>query len=112
VDSHNDSSFLLRFVVNSIYAAGAVSSVLVGAYGVFLIMAPLLVAPGLLLFGATIGLPIIVICLFYLTCVLRLLFSKRWEPRRYNIRSWALALLGVCVLWGIGLLVAYGLRGI
>lgn len=112
MDSNHGPSFVLKFVVIGIYIAGAVSSVLVGAYGVFLILAPLMVAPGLLLLGAAIGLPIIAICIAYLSFVIRLLFSKRWEPRRYAARSWVLALLGVCTVWGIGLLVVSGLRGI
>lgn len=112
MDSKHGPGFLLRFVVNGIYVAGAVSSVLVGAYGVFLIMTPLMVAPGLLLIGLSVGLPIIVICIAYLIFVLRLLFSERLASSRYAARNWVTVLLGVCTMWGIGFLVASMLIGI
>lgn len=85
---------------------------IVGAYGVFLIMTPLMVAPGLLLIGLSVGLPIIAICITYLIFVLRLLFLKRLEAARYLASNWVTALLGLFAIAGIAFLVASMLVGI
>ena len=110
--SLSSPSLLFRCVVTSIYVAGAVSGASVGAFGVYLILAPLLTAPSFLVFGLACGLPIIFVCIYYLTFVLRLLFSKQSELRRYKVHSWVSALIGACVLLGIAFLIAANLTGI
>jgi H+/Cl- antiporter ClcA len=112
VESHEEEVPQLRLVINSIYVAGAISSLLIGAFGVFIITAILIVSPDMLPFGAVLGLPIIVICISYLSFVIRLLFSKEWQQRRYRTRSWILALLGVCVMWIVALFVFFATRGV
>src|SRR5438552_18050141 len=102
---------MLKLVINGVYLVGVISSVLVGAYGVYIIAAVLIIFPGIWEVSVVFGLPIIAVCVIYLSFVLRLVFSRRWEQRRYDPRSWVLALLGACALWGLGAFVASYLRG-
>ena len=101
---------MLKLVINGVYLVGVISSMLVGAYGVYILIAmPLVFGPGMLGLAAIVGLPIIAVCVVYLSFVLRLVFSRRWQQRRYDPRSWVLVLLGACALWGLGVFVASGL---
>ncbi|MGA7731354.1 MAG: hypothetical protein WCD37_08780 [Chloroflexia bacterium] len=112
MDSSDVGVSLFRLMVISIYVVGVVSSLLVGAIGVSIIVAILIVSPDMLLFGAALALPIIAICAPYLSFVIRLLFSKSWQHKKYRAWSWILALLGICIMWAVGLFVFYGTRGI
>src|SRR5204862_8183924 len=100
-DSNDLRALLFRLMVNGIYVAGAVSSFLVGAFGVFVIAAPLIVSPDMLPLAAALGLPIIAICTTYFIFAVRLLYSKNWRHRRYRAQTWILMLLGLCSMWAV-----------
>ena len=108
----SSAGFLRRFVVNSIYVTCSGSSILFGAFGIFFIVAPLLVAPGLGLIGAAVGLPIIAISIACLRFVVPLLFLKSHSHRKYATSSLVAALLAASILWAAGLIVTFSTRGI
>ena len=101
---------ILRLAVNSIYALGASSSILVGAYVLFIIAAALRIAPDLMVMFAPFWLVFIVFCITFLSFMMRLLYSKRWQKKRYSVWRSLLALLGTCALWGT-VFVVFSLRG-
>ena len=102
----------VRLLINAVYALCAVVGVVVGLYGLYILVAGVLIVEELNLLELVLGLPLTAAGFGLLGFALNMLFSRWYSDARYRTRTWVLALLGAAGLGLGGYLVFVSLRGI
>jgi hypothetical protein len=101
-----------RIFINAIYVLGTIVGSIVAAYGTFIFVGGVVVAPSYFYFGLACGLPLLALSLPFLGFSLRMLFSQKFKVTKYNSLSWASVLLGSLAMVLFAYYVFVYLRGI
>jgi uncharacterized membrane protein YvlD (DUF360 family) len=81
-------------------------------YGVYILLAPIIVAPSFILFGLMLGLPLTLVGFGLFAFALSLLLARKYRETKYSPRRWVPALLGAVAAGAVGYIVFALLRGI
>jgi hypothetical protein len=101
-----------RALINVVYLLCAVAGLIVGVYGLYLLVATVLIVESFNIVGLALGLPLTGAGFGLLALALNLLLGTWYRDARYRPRTWALALLGLIAISAIALFVITSLRGI
>ena len=101
-----------QVLINAVYVVGAVVGLLVGVYGLYLLVAGVIIVEGIDLVGLALGLLFIVAGFGLLSLSLNLLFVTGYRGVKYKPRTWVAVLLGSAGIGLLGYFVFVSLRGI
>jgi ABC-type long-subunit fatty acid transport system fused permease/ATPase subunit len=98
-------------LINALYVLCAVVGVVVGVYGLYILVADVLVIEDINIAGLAVGLLVTVAGFGLFAYVRNKLPGTRYENDRYRPRTWAPALLGLVASSAIAYFVFTSLRG-
>lgn len=101
-----------KVLINVLYTLCAVVGFVVGVYGLFLLVASMVIVMGFDIVGLLFGLPLTGAGFGLLALALNLLLGTWYRDTRYKPRTWALALLGLVASRAVAIFVFTSLRGI
>jgi hypothetical protein len=101
-----------KALINVLYTLCAVVGLVVGVYGLFLLVASMVIVMGFDIVGLLFGLPLTGAGFGLLALALNLLLGTWYRDVRYRPRTWALALFGLIAMSVIALFVFTSFRGI
>jgi hypothetical protein len=107
-----DTPTWARAFINVIYVLGTVVGSIVAAYGAFIFIGGVVVAPSYFYFGLACGLPLLALSLPFLGFSLLMLFNRKFRVTKYSPLSWASVLLGSLAMVLFAYYVFHSLRGI
>ncbi|HET9495870.1 MAG TPA: hypothetical protein VFR15_16715 [Chloroflexia bacterium] len=110
--SESDVPGWAKMLINAVYVLCAVVGLVVGLYGLYILVASMIIVEGFDLIGLLFGLPFTGAGFGLFALALNLLLGTWYRDARYKPRTWALALLGLVASSAIALFVFTSFRGI
>jgi hypothetical protein len=101
-----------RVLINALYVVCALAGIVVGLYGLYLLVAGMIIVEGFDLVGLAFGLLLTGAGFGLFALALNLLTGAWYRDARYKTRTWALALLGLVGIVVVGYFAFVSLRGI
>jgi hypothetical protein len=101
-----------RLLINAVYGLCIVVGLLVGVYGLYILVVDVLIVEEPNVVGLLLGLLLAVGGFGLLAFAINMLFARWYSDARYSPRRWVLALLGAVAAGAMGYVVFALLRGI